>query len=50
MNLQSTFGDSDYSQKVRDLFSDLEELDEINITDFLETLTLATGDEGTPSN
>ncbi len=50
MNLQSTFGNSDYSQKVLDLFNDLGKLDEMTITEFIGSLILTPGYEGTASN
>ena len=49
-NLHSTFGGTGYEDRVQAMFEDLEKLDEMPVTDFLETLQLHPEDEGTMSN
>ena len=49
-NLHSSYGGTGYEDRVQAMFEDLEKLDEIPVTHFLETLQLRPEDEGTTSN
>ena len=49
-NLRSTYGDSTYVQRIGALFDDLQNLDEMTITDFMDALKLRPEDEGTGLN
>lgn len=49
-NLRSTYGDSTYAQRIGALFDDLQNLDEMTITDFMDALKLRPEDEGTGLN
>lgn len=49
-NLESTFGDSDFTREVKDKFRNLEDLDEMPVTDFMDALMLKPRAERTAGN
>ena len=46
-NLAATYGDGEYAIRVRELFDDLEKLDDLSVTEFMDRLSLKDSDGGT---